>query len=583
MRKKIFVHFTLAIISSVVLCLIVVTIQTQRFYRKDIAATLNNIANSIDSQLSPLSAPDLQKLAVHYSNIFSYDNLNIRVTFIDFDGKVLGESDHDPEEMDNHLERKEIADALSKGFGSSVRYSNTLNYDLMYAAIRSDINQIVVRVAVPLKNITGITSTLLDFAFFAAALGIIISLLLAYTLSRYITRSVKVFSDTSMDIYKGDLDKRVDLKTSDKEISTLAYVFNNMADKLQQNIKDLTDDNIKITSIIDSMIDGLLFVDENKKVLLVNKQMKRFFDLDDDRSYRNKDLIDVVRNRKINEIIEDSLNKGNFISDELKIPVEKKDLIYRLYTAPVRVKERSLPGIILFMQDITEKRKLEQMRSDFVSNVSHELKTPLTSIKGFIETLKEGALEDRETALKFLDIIEIESERLSALIDDILSLSEIEHGFTTVNIQEADLYALTNDVFGLLSGIAKKRNITLINQISPGTVIRTDEPKFSQLLINLVDNAIKYNTENGAVKISSNRLKGIIEIIVEDSGIGIEESQLDRIFERFYRVDKGRSKDEGGTGLGLSIAKHLAKILNGDIKVKSELEKGSVFTITFPQ
>jgi len=583
MRKKIFVHFTLAIVSSIILCLIVVTIQTQRFYRKDIAATLKNIAHSIDARISPMSAPDFQELAVNYSDIFSYDNLYIRITFIDFNGKVLGESDHDPGEMDNHIDRREIADALSEGFGSSVRYSNTLDYDLMYAAIRSDINQIVIRVAVPLKNIANINSILLDFAFFAAAFGIIISLLLAYTLSRYITRPIRIFSETSMDIYKGDLGKRVDLKTSDREISTLAYIFNNMADKLQQNIKDLTDDNIKITSIIDSMMDGLLFVDENKRVLLINKQMKRFFDLDTDRIYRNKDLIDVVRNRKINEIIEDSLVKGNFISDELKVPVEKKDLIYRLYTAPVRVREKSLPGVILFMQDITEKRKLEQMRSDFVSNVSHELKTPLTSIKGFIETLREGALEDKETAFRFLNIIEIEAERLSALIDDILSLSEIEHGPTTIDIQETDLYELTKDVFDLLAGTAEKRNITLLNQISPGTFIRTDGPKLSQLLINLVDNAIKYNKKNGSVEVSSSRLKGIIEICVADSGIGIEEAHLDRIFERFYRVDKGRSKDEGSTGLGLSIAKHLAKMLNGDIKVKSEPEKGSIFTITLPQ
>ena len=583
MRKKLFTYFLIVIILSISISLVAMTVQNRQFYKDDMSATLQNIAYAMDKQIAPLSYPDFNALAISYSDMFSSSSQKIRVTIIDLEGKVIGESDFIPENMENHLKREEVQKAIKNGYGSSIRHSDTINMDFMYTAIYSDINQIVIRVSLPFNTITKVNRTLFNYTLLSAILGILASLILAFTLSRKFIKPLNAFSEVSLDIYKGNIGRKVEIKNSEKELSSLAFLFNLMTEKLKKTIDALTEENIKIVSIVDGMIDGLLFVDGNKKVLLINKRMKSFFDLDENRSYLNLDILDVVRNKKINEMINDSLENDNYFSTELKMPSAKKDIIYRVYTAPVRSEERSLPGVIVFLQDISEKRALEKMRSDFVSNVSHELKTPLTLIKGFIDTLKNGAIDDKNTALKFLNIIDIESERLTNLINDILSLAEIESGDLRTDLKEHDLKTLISDILSLLEPNAEKKNISLYNEINEKITIRTDKIKFSQLFINLIDNAIKYNTINGLVKITAVRSKGLIYISVEDNGIGIAEKYLDRIFERFYRIDNGRSKKENSTGLGLSISKHLARLLNGDIKVKSELEKGTIFTVTLPQ
>jgi two-component system, OmpR family, phosphate regulon sensor histidine kinase PhoR len=583
MRKKLFLYFAVSIILSVILSITAVSLQTQRFYKKDVAATLINIAGAIDKQISASSDADFIELAKYYAGIYSNGSLKVRITFIDFAGNVLGESDYAIAEMGSHLDREEIRQAIENGTGTSVRYSTTAKKEFIYAAAKSVPKNVIVRVAIPLNNISQINKTLVNFTFLLAAAVILISLILAFTLSVNLMKPIEVFTKTSLDIYKGDLDRKVELVSTDKEIRTLVFIFNSMTEKLSSSINHFKEENIIISSIINSMVDGLLCVDGKKKVVYINNRMRQYFGLDMNRSYNDRDLIDVIRNKKINEIIGNSLNKGNYISDELKMPGEKADTVYRIYTAPVRTDDLTLPGILLFMQDISEKRKLELIRSEFVSNVTHELKTPLTSIRGFIDTLMNGAINDKETSLKFLNIIDMESERLSLLISDILSLSEIEHGYSTISNREYNIHLIIDKIFDMQKNGAEKRGITLINDTDPSEMMTTDEAKFTQLLSNLISNGIKYNIDNGYVKVRSARSKGLLEISVEDNGIGIGEEYLDRIFERFYRVDKGRSKEEGSTGLGLSIAKHLAKILNGDIKVSSELEKGSVFTVTFVQ
>jgi two-component system phosphate regulon sensor histidine kinase PhoR len=236
----------------------------------------------------------------------------------------------------------------------------------------------------------------------------------------------------------------------------------------------------------------------------------------------------------------------------------------------------------LFIQDITKVRKLEQLRTEFVSNVTHELKTPITSIRGFIETLKNGSINNEKVAIRFLEIIDIESERLYALINDILQLSEIETKYQDTDLERLSLKSAVDDVFEVLQNIAGEKNIQLENKVDEKVLIKANRNRMKQLILNLVDNGIKYNVQNGSVTVDAYRDKGKVIISVKDTGIGIPSEHIARIFERFYRVDKGRSRDMGGTGLGLSIVKHIVNLYNGDIKVNSEVNRGTEFIIQIP-
>lgn len=579
MKKKLFAYFLLTIVFSSAVSITVVMIIMRGSFKKDLSNTLKSMAYAIDQSIADKDISDFEQMASFYSLKYSTQDMGVRITFIDPSGVVMGESGMSAQDMENHSTRSEVAAALTYGYGSSIRYSDSVNMDMLYTAIMSD-HGYVIRVAVPLKYLSAVNPVIYSFAVFSALVAIIISMLLAYFIAGYITKPLNEFAKTSLEIYDGSLEKRVSVKTDKSELGTLAFVFNNMADKLQNMIEDLKDENIKVSAIVDSMQDGLLFVDSDLITRLLNSSMKKFFGLDEAGKYINKPLMDVIRNRKINHIAKEAAKSGIFLSEENKIPSGNKDLVYRVYSAPVTSNGRKLPGAIIIMQDITDKKKLEQIRSDFVSNVTHEMKTPLTSIRGFIETLKNGAIDERPSAERFLDIIDIEASRLSLLINDILTISEIEQGITDISKNEFGLRELTDEVISSLLPQADKKQIHISNEIPAAQKITTDATKLKQILINIIENAIKYNNEGGHVSINTNIIKGLIEISISDNGIGIDDSHIDRIFERFYRVDKGRSREEGSTGLGLSIAKHLTKLLGGDIKVKSEPGSGSVFTVT---
>jgi two-component system phosphate regulon sensor histidine kinase PhoR len=260
------------------------------------------------------------------------------------------------------------------------------------------------------------------------------------------------------------------------------------------------------------------------------------------------------------------------------------DKILRINTSPIRPdnSKNNNSGGILFIQDVTKVRKLEQLRTEFVSNVTHELKTPITSIRGFIETLKNGSINNENVAMRFLDIIDIEAERLHALINDILQLSEIETKLKEIDIESFCIKSLIDEVFEVLQNFASDKNISLQNKVDEKVLIKANRNRMKQLLLNLADNGIKYNVENGSVIIDAYRDEGKIIISIKDTGIGIPSEHVERVFERFYRVDKGRSRDMGGTGLGLSIVKHIVNLYNGDIKVNTEINKGTEFIIQIP-
>jgi two-component system phosphate regulon sensor histidine kinase PhoR len=484
--------------------------------------------------------------------------------------------------MDNHLNRKEVQEAIKGNIGKDTRFSTNLKVDFLYLAVPLDSEKIIVRVSVPLFQLNKIDRIIIVYTVLGILLGILFTIILALRFSSTITRPIKELISVSKEIAAGNFSKRASTRSND-EIGQLAKVFNETASKLENTLADMTDKNLKVNSIINSMIDGIVAIDSSFRVLLINNTACEMFGIKNGPGVFGINIIELIRNNEINTVLTETVQKNISQVSEVIIgaPVDK---IYRVYTTPIisNNKESVNSGGIATIHDITNLKRLEQIRTEFVSNVTHELKTPLTSIRGFIETLKNGAIDNRDVSLKFLDIIDIESERLYTLINDILQLSEIETKQMDSDIKTHHLKTTMEEVFSILNCVAEKKGVTLTFEVDDNLMITANRDRIKQMLINLIDNGIKYNVEKGYVHVKAFREEGKVVFIIKDSGIGIAEEHIQRIFERFYRVDKGRSRNMGGTGLGLSIVKHIVNLYNGNIKVNSQVGEGSEFIIQLP-
>ena len=363
---------------------------------------------------------------------------------------------------------------------------------------------------------------------------------------------------------------------SKKRISEL----NQNIERLSVQVAQLRAENSAMQAILGSMIEGVIAVDKGTKIISVNPAIERIFKIKKEEA-EGKFLLEAIQNNDIAEVIGNVLQNKKVISKELSLvwPVQRT---FRVNVSPL-FENGAVSGCVAVIHDITEIRRLERMRSDFVANVSHELKTPLTSIKGFVETLLEGALEDKENNRNFLSIIQDQAERLNNLINDLLELSHIESREVSLKTEDLYLCKLFEVVaLGFKSKI-KKKNIEIKNELADSMIIKADKEKIEQVVINLIDNAIKFNKDNGSIRIFSEGLGDRIKIIVEDSGAGIPEKDIPRIFERFYRVDKARSRELGGTGLGLSIVKNIIELHEGSVGVESTEGLGSKFFFLLPK
>lgn len=408
--------------------------------------------------------------------------------------------------------------------------------------------------------------------FWTAVIGVIICTILVYFYVNMITSPIRMLTRLATTISLGQYEKRINV-TSNDEIGQLGHAFNLMARRLQETITDLSDKQNKLISILASMDDGVLVIDNNEKILIANTAAQKIFELDGDPT--GKYFIEITRNKEIYEII-------NMVPDEdVEIIINHPTKKYFRIKARRVINYNENLGVMLFIQDITKIKTLEQMRSDFVANVSHELKSPLTSIKGFAETLKY--VEDKPTREKFLDIIYIESERLTRLINDILTLSDLENKDSSINFEKIDVNTSIKEIYHIMEPAANGKNIKIKLELEANEIIiYGDRDKFKQMIINLVDNGIKYTNTGGQVRINTSKLNNKVKIVISDNGIGIPEKNIPRLFERFYRVDKGRSREMGGTGLGLAIVKHIVSLLNGNIRVESVVGQGTSFILEFP-
>ncbi len=523
---------------------------------------------------------DLDNISKNYSK-----KINARITFISRNGTVLGDSNKELKDLDNHINRQEVQKALEGKLGTSQRYSNSLAREMYYVAIpfeRTDSELAVVRLSVPLSSINEFNSSLFKNIFISIVAGFLVAFLLAFRYVGSFTKPIKELTFATKNIASGNYGERV-YYTIDDELGTLADNFNIMSEKLEEIIGEIEDRNTKNKAILTSMINGIIALDNRKRIMFINPAAEEMFGFKEE-NIKGKYILEVVRNNILDEQIQKLLTDNIPTKSEIEI-IEPKNKILNIYSNPIRLANnpnRKI-GVVIIIQDVTEMRKLEIMRKDFVANVSHELKTPLTSIKGFIETLKNGAAEKKEVRDKFIDIIDIEAGRLTSLIQDLLVLSEIENKHNMINKEKIDVNKSINEVVAILNEIARKKNIKIIQKLDSNLpILFGNKTWFKQMLINLIDNAIKYTPNHGDVTIIGYSINKKIVIKVKDTGMGIDKKHLSRLFERFYRVDKARSRRVGGTGLGLAIVKHIIIAFNGQISVDSQINVGTEFTVSLP-
>ena len=589
MQKKIFAY----IMSVLLITLIISGIFTAQTVKKQHFANIEEKLASETYILSQVLSEDIQTGdIIHMKTILSEvsEKLNVRITVIDTNGKVLGETSYDPSQMSNHLERPEIQAALQGGLGKEIRFSSTLNIDLIYIAqpIYKDGSIIgVVRVSTPIKEIKDITKSINRNLTIALIPGLLLSLLLVYIATISITKPIKDIKNAAVDITLGKLDHSINIIRND-EIGELAKAIDFMAASLRDKINSIRDKNTNMEAILSSVVNGIIAVDSNENILFINPIAQRMLNITEV-DIAGKHLLKVIRNNKIDNMIKGILENKSFEKNKsfeeneitVNYPTEK---IFKLYSNAIKYPESDrIIGIIIIIQDITEIKKLEKIRSEFVANVSHELKTPLTSIKGFVETLKAGAIEDNDAAMRFLNIIEDEADRLNRLITDILSLSELENKKIKTRYEIINTVDKIMEIVSLLQTQALNKNISLNAKVEADiSKLIVDPDQFKQMLINLVDNAVKYTPEGGAVEVIAYNSGNDVIIKIKDNGIGISKEHIPRLFERFYRVDKARSRNVGGTGLGLAIVKHIVMQFEGKIEVFSEVGKGTEFILSIP-
>ncbi len=497
-----------------------------------------------------------------------------RITLIATDGTVLADSDKDPALMENHAGRPEIKKALSGEIGSSIRYSTTVEERMNYVAvpvIEADGVKGVVRVSLSLQSIELLIGDFTRRMVYVSLAIWGISLILTFLFSSIFSSSVKHLVDLTKRFASGDFTKRATVNSRD-ELGELAAGLNDMRQRLQSLFSRFQKQHDELNAIINSMTEGVLVLDSRLHVTLANDSFRSMFSVQGNPV--GKAYIEAVRFSGLKEMIDDLLQNGE-VRDR-RMEFDNKILLGNGIVLGEEGEDSG--GPVLVFHDMTSDAQIEKLKADLVANASHELRTPLTAIKGYLETLDD---EDADTQRNFVQIIRRNVDRMSNLVSDLLLLSRLESPDPHLGFEEVDLRSIAEDVIKLVERLARGKSIELKLDIESGITVNGDSFLLEQMLLNLLDNAVKY-TEKGAVTLRADREDGRVEIQVSDTGVGIPGKHISRIFERFYRVDKARSRDLGGTGLGLSIVKHIVQLHRGDISVHSQVGTGTTFAIVLP-
>ncbi|HOW87836.1 MAG TPA: ATP-binding protein [Candidatus Omnitrophota bacterium] len=513
------------------------------------------------------------------------EGTGLRITVVNAEGTPLADSSETHEtlaNMDNHAMRPEIAAALKEQTGMSIRYSTTVKTRMLYVAVpifQGEKILGVVRAAMPIARVDRILASARKPVMVTALLGILMVLAAGILFAGRLTARIRRITSVAERYAQEDWSEKILIDGRD-ELKMLADTMNKMASSLKTRIDDLENEKGKVATILTHMNEGVIAIGPRKQFVMANPTAERFFGFET-KTVGGKGLIEVTRHPQLERIVDRAFEARKNLSEEIQIPGNiKKTFRVNVLMLPPQIREI---GCILVFHDMTEIRRLENIRKEFVANVSHELRTPLTSIRGFIETLLGGALKEPATSEHFLRIMEEETKRLGRLVEDILTLGEIEQRATLLRKEKIDLALELSTVLERFKPRIQEKRIAVENRIlGKSFVVSGDRDKVQQVLVNLIDNAIKFNKEEGKIVLSADQRAEGLAITVEDTGIGIPQGSIERIFERFFRVDKARSKELGGTGLGLAIVKHIMEAHGGHAVCSSTLGKGSRFTVFFP-
>jgi len=508
----------------------------------------------------------------------------IRVTLVDASGKVIADSEKKMTAMDSHLHRSEIEEARIKGQGEAIRFSRTLNIDMFYVAYPlQDGSQIrgYIRLARPLFEVKKIIDQLYSTIFWSILIIVIPSVFLAFMFSRRFSSPVRKISSYTQKICDGENPGTL-LVESDDEIGQLAKNINCMVEQYKEKVRYADEERGKLESAFAGMIEGVVVLDGQNRIESMNKGMEDIMAPHFPADVVGKTPLETFRNLDLQNALE--------IFSETKSPVSREVFLDDGNTIVLTVSISAIHGLpgnegktMMVFHDMTRLKRLERMREDFVANVTHEIKTPLTAIIGFIETLQDGAIEESRTAKTFLNTIDENARRLNRLVDDLLTLSNIELGEMTLRLEGVSVGEVVDQVLPIFEGRAQDKNLKIDKNLPERlSMIHADRDRVAQVLLNVIDNAVKFTPDGGIVTIKAyEEGRDSVVIQVVDTGVGIPKSEIPRLGERFYRVDKTRSRELGGTGLGLSIVKHLMRAHKGKMEIESKMGVGTTFSLHF--
>ncbi len=567
--SKIFIGYLLIIfaLSSLILVLSLNTIRD--FYRDTLTAHLKTLGYTLNPEVVELLGTGRANQLDDFIKKLG-SRIHTRVTIIATDGTVLADSDENPKSMENHSRRPEVAEALQGNTGKSVRFSSTADRDMLYVAVPIETDGKiagVIRTSLFLKDIDNLLTRLNYHVAWISLAVVLIALLGALFISNGIVQPIKNLTSAARKVASGDFSVRVFLKSKD-ELRDLADNFNRMNEEMQSVFTELSKQKEELSGIIHSLQEGLLVVDKQGRIIRANESFQR---LAGDQPVEGKLYWEAMRNPQLAELLmKAGTEKRNFMEE-----VTLGDRIFICSVTPLKGGEE----IVSIFHDVTEIKEIEKIKKDFVTNVSHELRTPLTAIKGYAETLRKEV--DTAQGKRYLEIVERNTNRLINIVSDLLLLSSLEEK-TTLELEDVNLGGFLENVIRIFEQKLQDKGLSLAVDVKPNLpTIKADAFKLEQMLMNLLDNAIKY-TDHGEIAISAGVQENQVRIQVRDTGIGIPKENIPRIFERFYVVDKSRSRKSGGTGLGLSIVKHIVLLHKGTINIESALGKGTSVTVTLP-
>ena len=511
--------------------------------------------------------------------------LQTRFTVMRADGTVVADSREDPARMDNHAERPEIVAARAESTGTATRGSSTLGQRMMYLALPVRVAGRVlgyVRTAVPLTSMNASLQRLRLTVLLGAGVAAGLGLCGGFVFVRRVMQPLSLITTAATSIARESQEQSLALQPGD-EIHTLAEAVTRVGERLRERMETLSRERNQLFAVLGSMVEGVIAVDRDERVVHMNHAAGAILRVTSETSI-GRHLWEITRLRAITDVLSDTIRGTEEVVREARVVEPVQEQIIQLHAAPLRNSRGELAGAVVVLHDVTELRRLENVRREFVANVSHELKTPVTAIKGFVETLRDGAIDDRPQAERFLDIVARHSERLQAIIEDLLSLSRLEQEEETAELARMET-ACTDVLQAAVQDCAVKaeaRHIAVSVTCDASLRARINAPLIEQAIANLLDNAINYSKAGSTVWIEAAQDGSDITIQVRDQGVGIPQQHLPRLFERFYRVDKARSREHGGTGLGLAIVKHIALAHSGRVSVTSAVGKGSTFTLHLP-